>query len=141
MAAPKLYKCKTATFKAKAIVHAQTVEIASQGTEGMARGDGAAAMQLAWVDGVHLRVTVTALESAISDDDLILPGNGSLVCVLFEQAAGSGATAGADETYTFSNATLIGTSRGAPLDGQPTVSLNFVVVAASGDPADLFAVT
>jgi hypothetical protein len=140
MAAPVLYKVKSATYKTKAIVHAVSAEISVEGSEQTARGDGAAATQLAYMEDVHMRISITALQNNISDKDLINPGTGSLVVVLFQQAAGSGAGT-PDATYTFTTAMFKGARRGAPLDGNPTVTLDFIATAASGVIADLVAIT
>lgn len=141
MAAPILLKIKTATYKTVAILHVQTADISVEGSEQTTRGDGAAAMQFAYVEGVHMRVSVTALESAIATADLTWPANGSLVLVAFQQAPGSGAAAASDKTFTFTNATHRGVRRGMPLDGQPTVVHDFVVVATTGVVTDLMTVT
>ncbi len=114
MAAPVLLKVKSATFKSKAIVHAQSAEISTESTEGMARGDGATTMQIAWHEGVHMRISVTALESIVGDADLTLPANGSLVIVCFAQAVGSGQASGGDKTFTFAPANEEAFARFAP---------------------------
>ncbi len=140
MAAPKLYKIKSATWQSAAIVHAVAAAINFEGSEQMARGDGASAMQLAWVEGVHARITVTALEGLLTDAH-ILPGTGALVVTTFEQAPGEGQAASGDKIWTFALATFTGQRRGAPLDGLPTVEYSFIGVAASGLSADIFAIT
>jgi len=140
MTAPVLIKMKTGTFKGKAITSAQQASIGFSGSSQKARGDGATANQFAYVEAIEGKVTITALQSSVSDNDLILPGNGALVIVGFEQAAGSGATGGGDKTWTFPNATLESSERGVPIDGNPTVSLTFTCVAASGLPADIYSV-
>lgn len=140
MAAPTLVKVKSATFKGKSIVAAQTATIGFSGSEQDARGDGAVAAQISYVENIKGKIQVSALQAQITDNDHILPGNGALVIVGFVQAPGRGSTGGADKTWTFANATLVDTSRGLPLDGNPTVNLNFSAVAASGDPADIFSV-
>lgn len=141
MASPKLYKIKSATFKSVAITHAQSAEISVEGSQQTARGDGAATVQLAYVEGVHMRVSISATEASISDKMLINPGSGALVVVVFEQASGSGAVTAGDKTYTFAEATFNGARRGAPLDGNPTVTLDFTCVAASGLIADLVTIS
>lgn len=140
MAAPLLIKVKSASFKGKAIVSAQNATIAFGGSSQTAKGDGATAMQIAYVEGITGTVAVNALQGQISDKDVILPGNGALVIVGYQQADGEGAVGGADKTWTFPNATLTDTSRGLPSDGNPTVDHNFTCVAASGDPSDIFSV-
>lgn len=140
MAAPTLIKITSATYKSKQIVGAQGATIALQGSEQGVRGDGATARQAAYVEDIHAKITVTALQAAITDDDHILPGNGSLVIVGFTQADGSGASGGGSKTWTFPNATLVTSSRSVPLDGNPVVSMDFTAVAASGDPGDIFSV-
>ncbi len=139
MAAPIVRKCKTVTWQARAIVHAQSVSIAIEGDEQMARGDGATAAQIAWVENVHARITVNALEGSHTDPD-VLPGAGALVATLMKQAAGAGDGA-ADQIWTFAEATFKGQKRGHPLDGKPTIDYEYVAVAASGLAADLFAIT
>ncbi len=140
MTAPVLIKCKTATFKSKSIASAQQASIGFSGSSQKARGDGASANQIAYVEGIEGKVTVTALQGSITDNDLILPGNGALVIVGFQQAPGSGAVGGSDKTWTFPNATLESTERGVPIDGNPTVNLTFSCVADSGVPADIYSV-
>ncbi len=140
MAAATLIKITSATFKSKAIVGAQNATISIQGSEGSSRGDGAVARQSSYVEDIHAKIDVTALQGSTTDKDLMMPGNGALVIVGFAQADGSGATGGAAKTWTFPNATLANSSRGIPLDGNPSVSLNFTGVAASGLPADIYSV-
>jgi hypothetical protein len=76
----------------------------------------------------------------LTDKDLFIPGNGSLVIVGFQQADGAGQTGGGDKTWTFPNATLVDSGRGIPLDGNPSVSLNFTVADADGSTTTLFSV-
>ncbi len=140
LSAPILIKITSATFKGKDITGATTANISIQGSEQGVRGGGATARQAAYVEDIHAKVTVSALQSQISDNDLILPGNGALVIVGFTQAIGSGAAGGGSKTWTFPNATLTTSDRGIPLDGNPTVSVNFTAVAASGDPADIYSI-
>jgi hypothetical protein len=140
MAAPILVKVQSATFKGKAIKSATNATIQIGGSGQMARGDGAVAQQIAWVEGVSATVTVEANEASITDADLLLPGNGSLVIVGFEQAKGTGASA-TTHTWTFTDATFDGATRGMPQDGAPTVSLPFRCVAADGTMASLYALT
>ncbi len=140
MTAPILIKITSATFKGKTIAGATTANISIQGSEQMVRGGGAFAMQAAYVEGIHAKITVGALQSQISDNDLVLPGNGSLVIVGFTQADGSGAAGGGTKTWTFPNTTLVSSDRGIPLDGNPTVNLSLTAVAASGDPADIYSI-
>lgn len=140
MSAPTLIKLKSATFKSKSIDGSQTASIEFSGSEQSARGDGAIAAQIAYVEDIKGKVSITALAAKITDVDHILPGSGSLVLVGFAQAAGRGAVGGGDKTWTFAEATLTGTTRSAPLDGNPTITLNFTCVAGSGDPADIFSV-
>lgn len=140
MAAPVLIKIKSATFRGSEIISATNAEIRLQGSEQTARGSGAGSMQIAYVEGIHARVTVQANQGQIAADAHILPGNGSLVIVGFTQADGAGASGGGDKTWTFPNATLNNSSRGLPIDGNPQVSMDFTCVAASGDPADIFSV-
>lgn len=139
MPAPVLVKVTSATFKAKAIVGAQSASIASAGSAQMARGDGAVTMQIAYVEGIHMRVSVSALQASLTDKDLINPGAGTLVIVGFVQDQGAAHTVTA-YTWTFPQATLEGTDRSVPLDGNPAVQFNFVAVAPSGDLADLMSV-
>jgi hypothetical protein len=140
MAAPLLIKIKSATFKSKAIVSAQSANIGFGGSAQTAKGDGATAMQIAYVEGIVGTIAVNALQGQITDKDVIMPGNGALVIVGYQQADGEGHEAGEDKTWTFPNATLNDTSRGMPSDGNPTVDHNFTAVAASGDPSDIFSV-
>lgn len=140
MAAPTLVKLKSATFKGKAIDGAQTASIEFSGSEQDARGDGAIAAQISYVENIKGKVSVTALAAKITDADHILPGNGALVLVGFVQAAGRGSVAGQDKTWTFPNATLTGAPRTLPLDGNPAVQMAFSAVAASGDPVDIYSV-
>lgn len=141
MAAPTLIKLTSATFKSKAITGAQQASVEVSGSEQTARGDGAVAAQIAYVEDIKGKVTVTCLQAQIADTDHILPGNGSLVLVGFTQAPGRGASGGGSKTWTFANATLVSSSRGIPIDGNPTVTMTFTCVAASGDPADILSVT
>ncbi len=140
MTAPVLIKITSATFKSKAILGAQSASVSLQGSEQGARGDGAIARQVAYVEDIHAKINVSALQAAIADDDHILPGNGSLVIVGFTQADGSGAAGGGSKTWTFPNATLVTSNRNIPLDGNPSHSLEFTAVAASGDPGDIFSI-
>lgn len=140
MTAPILVKVKTATFKGKSIKSATNASIAFGGSDQQARGDGAVAQQIAWVEGIMATVTVDANEASITDSDLILPGNGALVIVGFEQAPGTG-TNGTDHTWTFANATFGGATRGMPEDGLPAVALPFRCVAADGTMASLYTLT
>lgn len=141
MAAPTLIKITSATFKSKSIVGATQASVEVSGSEQSARGDGAVASQIAYVEDIKGKVTVTCLQAQIADNDHILPGNGSLVIVGFTQAKGRGAAGGGAKTWTFSNATLVSSSRGIPLDGNPTVTMTFTCVAESGDPADILSVS
>jgi hypothetical protein len=141
MAAPTLIKIQSATFKGKAITGAQQASIEFAGSEQTARGDGAVAAQISYVEDIKGKVSVTALAAQIKDTDHILPGNGALVIVGFTQAAGSGAVGGGAATWTFPNATLSSTNRGVPQDGNPTIAMQFTAVAASGLPTDIFSVT
>lgn len=140
MAAPILLKVKSATFKSKAIVGAENATIEFSGSEQTSRGDGASAIQASYVEGIMGRVTVQALQGSTTDKDLMLPGNGALVIVCFTQADGAGQTGGGDKTFTFANATLTSHSRGAPLNGNPSVNLNFTIADADGSPTTLFTV-
>ena len=140
MAAPTLIKIQSATFKGKAITGAQNASVEFGGSAQEARGDGAVASQIAYVENIKGTVSVSALAAQIKDTDHILPGNGALVIVGFTQAAGRGAAGGGSATWTFPNATLTGTNRSVPQDGNPTISLNFACVAASGLPEDIFSV-
>lgn len=140
MAAPVLMKLKSATFKGKAIVGAENATIEISGSEQTTRGDGATTIQASYVEAIMARVTVQALQASVTDTDLILPGNGSLVLVGFQQAAGSGQAGGSDKTWTFSNATLTSSNRGLPLNGNPSINLNFTAADANGSTATLFTV-
>lgn len=140
MAAFTLIKITSATFKGKAITGANNATIAIQGSEQMVRGGGAFAMQGSYIEGIHAKVDVAALQGQLTDKDCFMPGNGALVIVGFAQADGEGLTGGGTKTWTFPNATLANSSRGIPLDGNPTISINFTAVAASGDPADIYSV-
>lgn len=139
MAAPILLKASAATFDGSTLVHVTGAEITSQGSEQTARGDGATAAQLAWVENVHMRVTVNALEGDVAGD-CIMPRAGALAITSIAQAAGAG-DSGDGQVYSFPEATFLGQSRGLPLDGTPTVNYNFICVAASGDPADIFSIS
>lgn len=140
MAAPVLLKIKSATFKGKAIVGAENATIEFSGSEQTARGDGATTIQAAYVEGVMGRVTVQALQGSTTDKELMVPGNGVLVIVCFTQADGIGQVGGGDKTFTFPNATMTNSNRGAPLNGNPSVNFNFTVADAAGDTATLFTV-
>lgn len=140
MAAPVLIKIKSATFKGKAIVGAENATIEISGSEQTSRGDGATTIQASYVEGIMARVTVQALQGHLTDKDLFVPGNGALVIVGFQQADGSGQTGGGDKTWTFPNATLTNSSRGLPLNGNPSVNLNFTAADANGSTSTLFSV-
>ncbi len=140
MPAFTLIKITGATFKGKTITGANNATIAMQGSEQMVRGGGAAAVQGSYVEGIHAKVDVTALQGGLTDKDLFVQSNGALVIVGFAQADGSGATGGGAKTWTFPNATLSNSSRSLPLDGNPAITLNFTGSAASGDPADIYSV-
>jgi hypothetical protein len=140
MAAAILIKLKSATFKGKAIVGAENASIEISGSEQTSRGDGATTIQQAYVEAIMARVSVQALQASTTDKDLMVPGNGALVLVGFQQADGAGQTGGADKTYTFPNATLTNSNRGMPLNGNPSVSLSFTVADANGSTTTLFSV-
>ncbi len=140
MAAPVLQKCKNVTFGGVAITHATSFEWSRSGSEQTARGDGAVAVQLVYNENVMDRITVTALQATNVEDALTAMGNGSLICTSFTQAAGAGTT-GTDVVWTWANATLISVSRGAPLDGNPTLNYTFAAAAADGTIASLLAIT
>lgn len=141
MAAPVLVKCKSASFAALAIAHAISFEWTRTGSPQMARGDGASTMQIAYTEGIHDQITVNALEGSLIEGALTAMGNGALVCTGFTQAAGEGQAGSGDKVHTWANASLVSMTRGAPLDGNPTVNYNFVAVAASGLVADLLAIS
>ncbi len=140
MAAYTLIKITSATFKSKAITGAQSATVAIQGSEQMVRGDGAIAIQGSYVEGIHGKVDVVALAAQVADDDHIIPGNGALVIVGFSQADGQGATGGGAKTWTFPNATMSTSNRNIPLDGNPSVTLNFTCSAADGVPGSIFSI-
>lgn len=140
MAAAVLIKIKSATFKSKAIVGAENATIEVSGSEQTSRGDGATTIQASYVEGIAAKVTVQALQASVTDKDLIVPGNGSLVIVGFQQADGAGQAAGSDKTWTFPNATMTSSNRGMPLSGNPSVNLNFTVADANGSTSTLFTV-
>lgn len=140
MAAPLLIKVKSVTFKAKAIVGAENATLEVSGSEQTARGDGATTIQASYVEGVMARVTVQALQGSITDKDLIVPGNGILVIVGFTQADGAGQAGGGEKTFTFPNATMTSSNRGMPLNGNPSVNLNFTVADADGSTTTLFTI-
>ncbi len=139
MAAPTLIKITSATFKGVAIASPTMAQIDITGSEQTVRGGGVAALQAAYVEGIHGKISVQANEGSFVDSQ-ILPGNGALVIVGFTQADGSGATGGGAKTWTFPNATLVSSGRGIPQDGNPQIAMNFTAVAASGDPADIFSI-
>jgi hypothetical protein len=140
MALPNLYKAKTATFKTKAITGVQSFQIDFQGSTQMARGDGVTGMQLVYTEGVHARVTVTALEGQVSDADLNVPGAyGSLVLKGAPQTAGKGL--GTEKTFTFAKAMLEAPSRSATNEGNPTVTYTFICVEEDGAEGSIMAVT
>jgi hypothetical protein len=141
MSAPLLIKVQSATFAGVPIVGATNASVELGGSEQTARGDGAIAAQIAYVEDIKGKVTVNALQSAITNTTLILPGAGALVIVGFTQAAGAGALGGGGHTWTFPNATLNSTTRGLPLDGNPTNNLNFTCVDPNGVPSSIFSVT
>lgn len=140
MGAPLLIKVKSATFKGKTIVGVENATVEVSGSEQTARGDGATTIQAAYVEGIMARVTVQALQAQISDKDVLVPGNGSLVIVGFTQADGSGQAGGGDKTFTFPNATLTSSNRGMPLNGNPSVNINFTVADADGSTSTLFTI-
>jgi hypothetical protein len=140
MTAPLLLKVKYASFKGKSIIGAENATIEVSGSEQTSRGDGATTIQSSYVEAIMARVTVQALQSSLTDKDLMLPGNGALVVTCFQQADGAGQSGGGDKTFTFPNATLTNSSRGAPLNGNPSVNLNFTVADADGTPTTLFSV-
>lgn len=142
MSAPTLIKITSATFGGTALVGAQTASIEFGGSEQTARGDGAIAEQIAYVEGIRGKVTVNCLQGIVSTTPAdLLPRNASLVINGFTQAPGSGALGGGSHTWTFPNATMNKTTRGSPLDGSPSMNFDFTCVAASGLPTDIFSVS
>jgi hypothetical protein len=141
MTSPVLVKITSATFKGKQLLGAQSASIQVQGSEQSSRGDGAIARQASYVEDVHVKVTVAALQGLITDTDAYLPGNGALVITGFTQADGAGSAGGGAHSWTFPNATLVNAGRTVPLDGNPGVSFDWTAVAASGLIGDLFSMS